>query len=166
MMYKEEEEPTLWSKFVYFLGYFWRYEPPLQPESAYTFNGDCNELEFDAIGNPINKTSEELGIITEWEVAANNVMEHEVMKRHEVNLRRAYETKESTFTEFNCWDKRHVMHLLNGFSILDENDDMIIDNQEFIKKLGWWHVLEPTFRISIPKNIFKPNQKPPRSPSP
>jgi len=134
-MYEEEEEQTLWTKIAYILGYFWRYESPLQPESAYTFNDDCNELEFDCIGNPVARTAEELGIITEWENGADNVMDEEIVKRHEVNVRREYEKKESTFTEFNCWSKRHVMHLLNGFSILDENDDMIIDSQEFINAL-------------------------------
>jgi hypothetical protein len=111
------------------------YEPALQPESGYNFNDDCNPLEYDCLGRPVERTAEDLGIITEYEEALLEIMRPEMEVRRELNRKRKLAVDEETFKKFPCYSDKEIKHLLEGFSILDENDDYLIDRIEFIMSL-------------------------------
>ena len=112
-------------------------EPTLIPDSGRTSNNMCNPLEYNAIGEKMHRTSEELGIITDFkesvlecmsEQLANRDFLNKCRKKFDINIREWCE-------EASRYSHKEVKDLMDAFSRLDENDDLLIDREEFLEAL-------------------------------
>jgi hypothetical protein len=115
------------------------YQTALVPESGFTFNEDCDPLEYDCLGKPVIRTQEELGIITEYEDACLDVIRPEMELRKTFNDKRMKADAESInglCLKYPFYDAKDIKHIRLGFLILDENDDLLVDRKEFLEALG------------------------------
>lgn len=113
---------------------FMDYDYPLKAESGQITNTDCNPCEYDMKGQKVARDASELGIITEFEERLSEVLKDTMSRREELTeLRQKFDP--SVGDGFPHYDETKIRILMAAFSILDENDDLLIDQQEFVNAL-------------------------------
>ena len=110
----------------------WNYNDgvALQAESGRNVYEDNNPLEFNEQGDLIEKTAEELGIITEYEQICGQVVQNNLLaRREELNKARAKFCLES-LAGYSHYNQSEGKALMNVFATLDDNSDYLVDHSE------------------------------------
>ena len=124
----------------------------LHAQSGLTAYDDCNPMEYNAAGEKIVKSEEQLGIVTDFEKATSKAMEQEIAKRTRLNECRSKFDHGAMKQKFKHYNDKAIRVRMAAFCVLDENDDLLIDSNEFVSSLKHF---KHTAENSIEMNIFR-----------
>jgi len=146
----EQLNPLVWWQFVLDL---LNSEPTLEAESGRNANDACNPLEYDSLGQKMQRTKEDLCLITEFATAVKDCMGpinkrradlNESRKKLNMNIRETNETAK-------LYSPHEIRELMSAFQKLDENDDLLIDRHEFLEALVHFN---PKTKASADGEVF------------
>ena len=134
---KSQIQNTGLSKLWFIISRFFemfRSEPTLISPSGKSSNETCNPIEYNALGQKMSRTKEELALIYEFNDAVVECLEGTMEMRK--NLNESRKKFDINIRETNVYAQNYsvndIKELMDSYSRLDENDDLLIDREEFL----------------------------------
>ena len=128
-------------------------EPTLTADSGKNSNESCNPVEYNALGGKMVRTSEELALVDSFKIAVAECMKPTMEQR--ANLNASRKKFDVNIREWNNvaanYSLKDIKALMDAFSRLDENDDLLIDREEFLETLEHFN---PTTKKSCDIDVF------------
>ena len=142
------------------IGYWWQYvvdvinsEPVLEAETGRNSNDACNPLEYDSLGQKMERSIDDLCLITEFATAVRDVLKP--INERRVDLNESRKKLNMDVREKNeiakLYSPHEIRELMAAFQKLDENDDLLIDRHEFLEALLHYN---PKAKGSFDTQIF------------
>ena len=130
----EKARPEYWLQAVLD---FLNSEPTLEAENGRNSNAACNPLEYDSLGQKMQRNKEDLCLITEFQTAIKEVMKPISDRRTQLNDSRKKLNMGCRDTNRTAkkYSPHEIRELMAAFQKLDENDDLLIDKHEFLEAL-------------------------------
>ena len=130
----EKARPEYWLQAVLD---FLNSEPTLEAENGRNSNAACNPLEYDSLGQKMQRNKEDLCLITEFQTAIKEVMKPISDRRTQLNDSRKKLNMgcRDTNPTAKKYSPHEIRELMAAFQKLDENDDLLIDKHEFLEAL-------------------------------
>jgi len=142
------------------IGYWLQYvvdivnsEPALEAETGRNSNDACNPLEYDSLGQKMERTIEDLCLITEFSTAVKEILKPIAQRRMDLNESRKklnMDVREKNEIA-KLYSPHEIRELMAAFQKLDENDDLLIDRHEFLEALLHYN---PKAKGSFDTQIF------------
>ena len=128
-------------------------EPTLTADSEKNSNESCNPAEYNALGEKMSRTADELALCDAFKIAVASAMEPTMAQR--ANLNASRKKFDVNIREWNNvaakYSMKDIKELMDTFSRLDENDDLLIDREEFLETLEHFN---PTTKKSCDIDVF------------
>ena len=114
-----------------------RSEPTLIADSGKSSNVNCNPIEYNALGEKMSRTKEELALISDFKEAVLECLQETIETRKNLNnSRKKFDINIGLSNSVAAnYSESDIKELMDAFSRLDENDDMLIDRDEFLEAL-------------------------------
>ena len=130
-----------------------RTEPTLIANSGKSSNDCCNPIEYNALGEKMSRTKEELALIPDFREAVIECLQDTFQKRSDLNKsRKKFDLNIGQSNQIaHNYSVADIKELMDAFSRLDENDDLLIDRDEFLEALRHFN---PLTKRSADVDIF------------
>jgi len=127
------------------------FQSGLEAESGLNATDACNPLEYDSLGQRIERTDIELGINSDIEFATDEVLTAIAARRKQLNECCKRFTWNLRCEASSFYSREEIRVMMAAFAVLDENDDLLIDIDEFVAALVHFN---PKTNRNVEHDIF------------